>query len=154
MSRAVKTFTVAEEDVEPIPFDLEFLPADPDEDRRVEHFEAYGKAPAGAMVAALKVQRRRGKVVDSPDSEALMEFFALSMPPEDYTRLAALVDSPDWMIEFSVLAQIFGWLLEEQAERPTRRSRRSSSTRPVDGRTEQSAVIELADSSVVETSSS
>lgn len=153
MSRAVKTFTVQEEEVDPIPFDLEFLPADPEKDRRVEHFEAYGKAPAGAMNAALRVQRRRGRHVDSPDSDALMEFFELSMPPEDYARLAALVESPEWMIDFSVLARIFGWLLEEQAERPTRRSRRSSGTRPDDGRTELDAAIRLPDDSVVETSS-
>lgn len=153
MSRAVKTFTVQEEDAEPIPFDLEFLPTDPDKARRVEHFEAYGQAPAGAMVAALKVQRRRGRVMDTPDSEALMEFFALSMPADDYARLEALVDSPDWMISFSVLANIFGWLLEVQADRPTKRSGRSSRTQPADGRTEQSAVIELPSDSVVETSS-
>jgi hypothetical protein len=135
MSRAVKTFTVSEEEVENIPFDLEFLPADPEKDRRVEHFEAYGKAPAGAMNAALRVSRRRGRRSDTPDSEALMEFFALSMPPEDYDRLEALVNSPEWMLDFSLLANIFGWLLEEQAERPTRRSRRSSRTGPDDGRT-------------------
>jgi hypothetical protein len=154
MSRAIKTFTVREEEVEPIEFDLEFLPIDPEKSRRVEHFEAYGLAPAGAMNAALRVQRRgRGRRVESPDSEALMEFFALSMPPEQYARLEALIDSPEWKIQFALLAEVFGYVLEEQAERPTKRSRRSSGTRPEDGRTEPSAVIELPRDSVVETSS-
>jgi hypothetical protein len=135
MSRDVKTFTVSEEEVENIPFQLEFLPADPEKEPLVERFEAYGKAPAGAMVAALKVSRRRGRVTDTPDSEALEDFFALSMPPEEWARLKTLIDSPDWMLDFAMLATIFGWLLEEQAERPTRRSRRSSRTGPGDGRT-------------------
>lgn len=151
---AVKTFRVKQgEPVEPLNFELEFQPLDPEGEPRTEQFTAFGKATAGATLALASVARYdlRGRQV--PDMNGMMEFFRLIMPPNDYERMRSLFEAPDWEIEMDTVGDIFSWLIEETAGRPTRRSRRSSGTRPGDGRTGHAAVIELPSDSVESTSS-
>lgn len=157
---AVKTFRVQQgEPVEPLRFEIEFLPRvdeDSDEDAspRVEQFTAHGKATAGATLALASVARYdlRGKQV--PDMNGMMEFFRLIMPNEDYERMRGLFEDPEWEVEMDTVGDIFSWLIEETAGRPTRRSRRSARSRSDGGRTGQGAVIELPNDSVESISSS
>lgn len=151
---AVKTFKIkGEVPPEHLHFEIEFEPAEGlDEEPRVEEFEAYGKAHAGMTLALASVARYdlRGRQV--PDMNGMMRFFELAMPAPDYERFRTLIDSPDWQVELDTVGDIFSWLIEETADRPTRRSRRSSRMRQAGGRTEPGAVIELHDDSVAETS--
>lgn len=151
---AVKTFKVKEEEpVEPLHFELEFIPLDPEAEPKTEQFEAYGKAHGGSTLALASISRydHRGRQV--PDINGMLRYFELAMPATDYTRFRDLIDSADWQVDMDTIGDVFSWLIEEQAGRPTRRSRRSSRTRPGGGRTEHDAVIELAPDSVAETSS-
>jgi len=154
LSRTVKTFRVAEDEepAEPISFVFEFMPVDPEAEPLVEKFEAYGKAPGGALLSAMAINRvdRRGN--SQPSMEELRNFFRISMPPGDAERLLNLFDDPAWTIEFKQITDVFTWLLEEQSARPTKPSLRSLRTRQDDGRTEHGAVIELPSDSVAETS--
>lgn len=155
MSRTVKTFRVKESETppEPLPFDLEFIPADPEKEPIIESFEAFGKPPAGAQLALASVIRYGPRGRQNVDMNGMMEFFELVMATEDYERLRKLLDDPEWTIDIDLVGDIFTWLTEEYADRPTRRSRRSSHMRLAGGKTEQDAVIELPDDSVAETSS-
>jgi hypothetical protein len=152
---AVKTFRVKQgEAVEPLNFELEFQPLDPDAEPRVEQFTAYGKATAGATLALASVARYdlRGRQV--PDMNGMMEFFRLIMPPTDYERMRALFEDTEWEIEMDTVGDIFSWLIEETAGRPTRRSRRSSRSRPEDGRIVHAVATEQPSDSAELTSSS
>jgi hypothetical protein len=154
MSRPVKTFRVMEDEQppEPLTFEIEFVPKDPDQEPRVESFQALGKAPAGATLALASIARTDRYGRQRPDMNGMMTYFEIVMPEGEYTRFRSLLEDPKLMVHIDTVGDIFVWLTEEYAERPTERSRRSSRTRPDDGRIvpvvarEPSGEVELASS--------
>lgn len=50
---------------------------------------------------------------------ALRSFFAKSLTEEDYSKFTLMLDSPDVIVDLSVLGDIAGWLVEEYTSRPT-----------------------------------
>lgn len=172
MSRMVKTFKVVEPDEtpEPYPFEFELVPKhdDPIVDligtengvrhlnengNIIERFEAMGTPPAGAQLALAGIIRYGSRGKQNIDMNSMMDFFARVMSDEDYERMRNLFDDKRWIIPIDAVGEVFEWLTEEYNDRPTKRSRRSTHMRPVGGRTERDAVIELPDDSVAETSS-
>lgn len=154
MGRMVKTFRISEpeETAEPLVFEFELLPA-AGGDPVIERFEALGKAPGGAQLALAQMIHYGSRGRRNVDMNGMMEFFELVMPEDDYQRMRDLFNDQRWLIDISAVGDVFTWLTEEYADRPTKRSRHSSRTRPDDGRTEPAVVIELPNGSVAETSS-
>ncbi len=142
----VQTFDVDEdpEAQETEPFRLRFRPVDPKKDPLVEEFKVW-RHPTGSSVTALTraFPRDRHTGRRSPDLDGIMLFLEKAMPDDEFARLQALIDSPDWKIKLDKLGDLFAWVVELHGDRPTRRSRRSTRTRPADGRTVPAAVTEL-----------
>lgn len=153
MARQIKTFKFVEpeEAPEPWPFEFELTPRDGG-DPVIERFEAMGEAPAGAQLALAQMIHYSTRGRRNIDMNGMMEFFEKVMSDEDYQRMRDLFDDKRWIIKIDAVGEVFTWLTEVYAERPTKRSRHSSPTRPGDGRTERDAVIELPNDSVAETS--
>ncbi len=141
----VQTFDVDEDPVaqETEPFRLRFRPVDPEKEPILEEFKVW-RHPSGSSVTALSEAFPRDKRTGrrSPDLGGIMHFLSSAMPDEEFARLQALIDSPEWKIKLDKIGDVFAWVVELHGEVPTRRSRRSSRSRPGDGRTVPAAVTE------------
>ncbi len=151
----IQTFDV-EEDVEAQerePFRLRFLPIDPEGEVRTEVFNVWKHPSASSTTALSEAFPRDKRGRRHPDLAGIMQFLAAAMPDDEFARLEALIDSPEWKIGLDKVGDVFAWVVELHADRPTKRSRRSSRTRPSDGRTERGAVIELEPNTAATSSS-
>lgn len=123
--REVKVFQVSvQEEDDPIEFDLEFEKTDGAPE--VHSFKAHSVIDAGASLAmgSLIKYDERGRQVT--DLNAVTRYFEKVLLPGEYPRLSALLERDDLFIPFQLLADVMGWLVEEQSGRPTKRSKPSS----------------------------
>lgn len=141
----VQTFDVDEDEEaqETEPFRLRFRPVDPEREPLVEEFKVWRHPTASSTTALSEAFPRDKRGRRSPDLAGIMHYLAAAMPDDEFARLEALIDSPEWKIKLDKVGDVFAWVVELHADRPTRRSRRSSRTRPPAGRTVPVAVTEL-----------
>lgn len=62
---------------------------------------------------------RFGKESKENPAEAVMNFFEMCMPEEEYARFAELIESEDKIVDASTLGEIAGYLVTEYTARPT-----------------------------------
>lgn len=119
---------------QPYPFALQFLVIDehgvPTGDTEQHTFEASAYPGAGADFAASEIVKWDKETgLRGVDLNGIKVFLARVLSTEDLSRLAALLDRKDVAIEFTVLADVYKWLVEEYGARPTMQSSRSSNGR-------------------------
>ncbi len=141
----VPTFDV-DEDVEAQEtemFRLRFRPVDPESEAKVEEFKVWRHPSASSTTALSEAFPRDKRGRRHPDLAGIMQFLSAAMPDDEFSRLEALIDSAEWKIGLDKVGDVFAWVVELHADRPTKRSRRSSRSRPDDGRTVRAVVTEL-----------
>lgn len=60
-----------------------------------------------------------GKETKDNPAEAVMNFFKLCMPEDEYDRFEALIESDDKIVDATTLGEIAGYLVSEYSTRPT-----------------------------------
>lgn len=73
-------------------------------------------------------------------AQALVDFLAGVISPDDRDRFNELIRDPDKTVEIETLAEICEWLVGEYATRPTEPSRPSPTGRPRSGRSSTATV--------------
>lgn len=88
-------------DVEPVTFDL------------------YGEVFTCKPAVQGAVLLRFGKDTKDNPAEAVMSFFELCMPEEEFARFEELIESDDKIVDATTLGEIAGYLASEYTARPT-----------------------------------
>lgn len=78
---------------------------------------------------------RFGKETKDNPAEAVMNFFEMCMPEEEYARFAELIESEDKIVDATTLGEIAGFLVSEYSARPTGPGASSSTGRTPTKRT-------------------
>ncbi len=126
--RRVWTATVADE-AEPIEFELQFTKSNGD--TKDEVFQTLGQMWAGADFTLGSTVRFTQDGRRVADVSAIITFFdRVLIDADNKDRFRTLINDPEWMVETELIADVFQWVVEEMAGRPTSRSTSSSNGRP------------------------
>lgn len=136
--REIKVFKASIPDAgsepDPYPFALQFLVVDergvPTGEMEEHTFEASAYPGAGADFAASEIVKwDKATGMRGVDLNGIKVFLARVLPTGDLERFAALLDRKDVAVPMEALGELYKWLVEEYAGRPTMQSSRSSDGR-------------------------
>lgn len=82
-------------------------------------FQAYGDAPADALLLIGKFGRVTPEGKEVVDVHELGEFFEKALLPESAKAWAAMIADKEWMVRGVEIGDVFFWIQEEWADRPT-----------------------------------
>lgn len=133
MASPTKVFRAltARAEAAPIPFEIDL--ENEEGEHRVVSFEAFGVAPADALLIVGRMGRVTDKGQEAVDVHELAGFFEKVLLPESAQAWVAMVEDSEWNMQGETLIEVWTWIQEEWNERPTRRSPGSSATRSPNG---------------------
>ena len=99
------------EELDPITFDI--------------YGEEFTARPEVQGVHLLRFSQKISSEDQSAVSEALLDFFRVSLVGESYDRMVDLWEDPDRIVSIEVLSDIVAFLVEEYTSRPTKASSES-----------------------------
>ncbi len=82
-------------------------------------FAAYGDAPADALLAMGKFARVTTKGEEAVDVSGLGDWFESILRPESAKAWHEMIQDHEWMVPGAVIGDVFQWLQETWADRPT-----------------------------------
>lgn len=101
----------------PIPFEI-VLTNGKGETKTME-FEAFGDAPADALLAMGKMGRVTKSGEEAVDVSGLGDWFESVLVTESAPRWRAMIEDRVWMVKGEMLGEVFQWLQEQWTDRPT-----------------------------------
>jgi len=82
-------------------------------------FSAWGTAPANSLLTVSRMGRVTKAGEEAFDVSGLGDWFEGALVPESSERWKAMIADTEWMVEGTLLGEIFQWLQGEWADRPT-----------------------------------